>query len=301
MLGATFLTFMLMQLAPGDPAEQIALARYGMDNLTEEMIAEIRAEENLDAPVLVQYGTWLSHVLQGDLGRSLTSGVSVTDEIWKRFPATLELALAAMFISLIISIPIGVISAVKRYSVFDHMSMGGALVGVSMPNFWLALLLIMLFSVTLGWFPVFGRGGIQHLVLPAVTLGTGMIAINARLMRSGMLEVLGQNYIRTARAKGLTERAVNWKHALRNALVPVVTVAGLQLAYLLEGSVVVETIFAWPGIGRLLVESIYSQDYAVIQGCTLAIAAVFVITNLLVDISYAFLDPRIRYEKRALA
>ena len=203
-----------------------------------------------------------------------------------------------MLVTLIIAIPVGIISATKQHSTVDNISMFGALLGVSMPNFWLGLLLIMFFSVHLGWLPVFGRGGIEHLILPALTLGTGMAAITTRLVRSSMLEVLGQDYIRTARAKGLKEKVVIYNHALKNALIPVVTIVGLQFAFLLEGAVIVEVIFAWPGIGRLLVNSIFARDLPVIQGCILFIAAMFVLVNLLVDISYSYLDPKIHYEAK---
>ena len=299
-LGVTLLAFSLVQLAPGDPAEQIAIARYGIEELTPELIERIREQEGLNAPVYVQYGRWLGHVLQGDLGYSLVDGRPVAEEILYRFPVTLKLALASMVISLLIAIPLGVLSAVKRNSAIDHLSMTGALLGVSMPNFWLALLLILLFSVHLGWLPVCGREGAGSFVLPAITLGTGMAAIITRLTRSNMLDVLGQNYIRTARAKGLAEKIVIGREALKNAMIPVVTVAGLQLAALLEGMVIVETIFALPGVGRLLVDAIFNRDFAMIQGCALFTAAVFVVINLLVDISYAYLDPRIRYEKRGV-
>ena len=299
-LGVTLLAFSLVQLAPGDPAEQIAIARYGIEELTPESIEQIRAQEGLDAPVYIQYGRWLGRALHGDLGYSLVDGSPVAEEILYRFPVTLKLALASMVISLLIAIPLGVLSAVKRNSAIDHLSMTGALLGVSMPNFWLALLLILLFSVHLGWLPVCGREGAGSFVLPAITLGTGMAAIITRLTRSNMLDVLGQNYIRTARAKGLAEKIVIGREALKNAMIPVVTVAGLQLAALLEGMVIVETIFALPGVGRLLVDAIFNRDFAMIQGCALFTAAVFVVINLLVDISYAYLDPRIRYEKRGV-
>lgn len=297
-LGVTLLTFSLMHLAPGDPAEQIALARYGIEELSPETVEWIRVQEGLDAPIYIQYGKWLNHALHGDLGRSLVDGEAVSKEILHRFPATFQLALMGMIISLLIAIPIGILSAVKQNSAIDYLSMTGALLGVSMPNFWLALLLILLFSVYLGWLPVCGKGGIEHLILPAVTLGTGMAAITTRLTRSSMLEVVGQNYIRTARAKGLAEKLVIRKHAFKNAMIPVVTIIGLQFAFLLEGAVIVETIFAWPGIGRLLVGSIFNRDFAVIQGCALFIAVIFVLVNLVVDVSYAYLDPRIRYERR---
>ncbi len=298
-LGATMLTFTIMHFAPGDPAEMIATSRYGVEGLSTETIARIRVEEGLDAPVYVQYLKWLNHVLHGDLGRSLVTGKSVSSEFLARFPATLKLALASMIIALLIAIPVGIISATKQYSVVDNASMVGALIGVSMPNFWLGLLLMLLFALYLGLLPVcgYGDGSIAYLILPAITLGTGMAALTTRLTRSSMLEVLKQDYITTARAKGLREKVVIWKHAFRNALIPVVTIVGLQFAGLLEGVVIVETIFAWPGVGKLLVDSIFERDFAMMQCGILFIAVIFVLVNLTVDILYALLDPRIRYEK----
>ena len=297
MLGVSVITFSVLHLVPGDPAEVIARERYG-EEITAETIEHVRRELGLDQPVYVQYARWLINVLQGDLGYSFRTDRPVLDEILARLPATIQLALAGMLASLLISIPVGIISATRQYSAVDNVSMFGALLGVSMPNFWLGLLLILFFSVYLGWLPVFGRGGIEHLILPAITLGTGMAAITTRLIRSSMLEVLSQDYIQTARAKGLKERVVVYKHALKNAMIPVATVVGLQFGSLLEGAVIVEVIFAWPGIGRLLVDSIFARDFMVIQGCLLFIAAMFVFFNLLVDVSYAYLDPRIRYEVR---
>ncbi|MEA2074539.1 MAG: nickel ABC transporter permease [Euryarchaeota archaeon] len=296
-LGVTVVTFSVMQSAPGDPAEMIAIGRYGED-LAQEEIEWVRATEGLDAPIYVQYGIWLSHLLHGDLGNSLITGDPVLSEILTRFPATMELAILSMILSLLIAIPIGIIAAIKQYSIIDNFSMIGALVGVSMPNFWLGLLLILFFSLYLGWFPVCGYGGFEHILLPAITLGTGMAAITTRLTRSSMLEVLSQDYIRTARAKGLSEKLVINRHALKNAFIPVITIIGLQFGYLLEGVVIVETIFAWPGVGRLLVDSIFARDFFMIQGCVLFIAIIFALTNLIVDISYAYLDPRIRYQRR---
>jgi len=298
-LGVTIMTFSIMHFAPGDPAEMIAIARYGTEDVSQEEIDWIRAQEGLDAPVHIQYLRWLNHVLHGDLGRSLITGESVLTEFLLRFPATLKLAIASMIVSLLIAIPIGIISATKQYSVTDNVSMIGALIGVSMPNFWLGLLLMLLFSLYLGLLPVcgYGDGDIKHMILPAITLGTGMAAIITRLTRSSMLEVLKQDYITTARAKGLREKVIICKHALKNALIPVVTVIGLQFGWALEGAVIVETIFAWPGVGKLLVDSIFARDFAMIQGCVLFIAVIFVLVNLMVDISYAYLDPRIRYEK----
>ena len=296
-LGVTAVTFSVMHFTPGDPAEMIAIGRYGMDMLTPSDIEWVRATEGLDAPIYVQYGLWLNHLLHGDLGNSMITGDPVLSEILTRFPATMELAILSMILSLLIAIPIGIIAAIKQYSIIDNFSMIGALVGVSMPNFWLGLLLILFFSLYLGWFPVCGYGGFEHIILPAITLGTGMAAITTRLTRSSMLEVLGQDYIRTARAKGLSEKLVISKHALKNAFIPVITVIGLQFGYLLEGVVIVETIFAWPGVGRLLVDSIFARDFFMIQGCVLFIVIIFALTNLIVDISYAYLDPRIRYQR----
>ncbi|AKB31445.1 Dipeptide transport system permease protein DppB [Methanosarcina siciliae HI350] len=296
-LGVTMLTFLIMHLTPGDPAEMIALARQGAESLTPENIERIRVEEGLDAPVHIQYIKWLQHLLQGDLGCSLINGEPVLSEILNRFPATLKLALASMFVALIIAIPLGIITASKQYSLFDNLSMMGAMVGVSMPSFWFALLLIHLFALHLGWFPVYGSGSFEHMILPALTLGTGMAAVLTRFTRSNMLDALRQDYIRTARSKGLTEKLITVKHALKNALIPVITVIGIQFGRVLEGSVIVETIFAWPGIGKLLVDSIYSRDFAMIQGGVLFVAVIFVLVNLFVDISYTCLDPRIRYEE----
>jgi peptide/nickel transport system permease protein len=291
----SIITFSLMHLVPGDPAYIIAERLYGHE-VSEETVEKVKEELGLDRPVWAQYGRWVSRALQGDFGTSYRTGLPVLSEILGRLPATLQLALAASFISLIIAIPIAVISARKAYSLVDHASMLGAMVGVSMPNFWLGLLLILVFSVHLGWFPVYGRGGLAHLILPAITLGTGMAAVTARLTRSSLLEILKMDYIRTARAKGLEESTVVQKHALKNAFIPVVTVIGLQFGALLEGAVIVEVIFAWPGVGRLLVESIFARDFPVIQGCVFIIAVMYIIVNLLVDLSYPLLDPKIVYE-----
>lgn len=297
--GVTLITFTMMHLAPGDPAELIATARYGLENLTEEDVERIRVAEGLDSPVFIQYLRWLGHTVRGDFGCSLVTGDPVQEEILLKLPATFKLALAALFVSLLIAIPAGIISAVKQYSPVDYLTMTGALLGVSMPNFWLGLLLILLFSVTLGWLPVCGYGGLHHMILPAVTLGTGMAAITTRLTRSSMLDVLRQDYIIAARSKGLGEGNVIYSHALKNAFIPVITMVGLQIGHLLEGTVIVESVFAWPGIGKLLVDSIFARDFSMIQGCVLFFAVLFVIVNLLVDISYIYLDPRIRLEKES--
>jgi peptide/nickel transport system permease protein len=295
-LGVTLLVFLMMHLAPGDPAQVIAIARYGED-VSNTDIEAIRIKEGLDAPVYVQYRIWLDHLIHLDLGTSLITGRSVLDEILNRFPATLQLALAGMLISLIIAIPLGIFSAVWRNSFIDYFGMTFSLLGASMPGFWLALLLIMFFAVYLGWFPVFGKGDLSNIILPASTIGLGLASVNSRLIRSSILDVMGQNYIRTARAKGLSDRAIIVTHALKNALVPLITMVGIQMAALLEGSVIVETIFSWPGIGKLLVNSIYLRDFPMIQGCVLFIVVSLLIVNLMVDISYLYLDPRIRYDK----
>lgn len=298
-IGVTAFTFSLMHFTPGDPAMVIAIARYGgAESISSELIEWIRHQEGLDAPIYIQYTKWLNHIIHGDWGRSLITTEPVLDRILTRFPATLQLALVGMIISLLIAIPVGILSAVKQNSVIDYLSMTGALLGVSIPNFWLALLLILLFSLHLGWLPVCGKGGIEHIILPAITLGMGMAAITTRLVRSSMMEVLGQDYIRTARAKGLTEKLIIRKHAFKNAMIPVVTIIGLQFASILEGAVIIETIFAWPGIGRLLVDSIFARDFPIIQGCTLFIAMIIVLVNIIVDISYTYLDPQVQYGRR---
>ncbi len=296
-LGVTVVTFSAMQFAPGDPAEMIAVARYGED-LTQGEIEWVRATEGLDAPVYIQYLRWLEHVLHLDLGKSQITYEDVLEEILTRFPATLVLAISSLILSLLIALPTGIISAIRKNTIVDNACMTGALLGVSMPNFWLGLLLIWLFSLSLGLLPSFGYGGIKHLILPTITLGTSMAAITTRLTRSSMLDVLNQDYIVMAKAKGLDARTILLKHALKNAMLPVITFVGLQLGFLLGGAVIVETIFAWPGIGKLLVDSIYARDFALVQGCVLFIAVIFALSNLAVDIIYAYLDPRIRYEKK---
>ncbi len=295
--GVTVVTFSAMQSAPGDPAEMIAVARYGED-LTQEEIEWVRVTEGLDAPVYIQYLGWLGHILRLDLGKSLITYEDVLEEILTRFPATLVLTISSLILSLLIALPTGIISAIRKNTIVDNVCMTGALLGVSMPNFWLGLLLIWLFALSLGLLPSFGYGGIKHLILPTITLGTSMAAITTRLTRSSMLDVLNQDYIVTAKAKGLDEKTILLRHALKNAMLPVITFVGLQLGFLLGGAVIVETIFALPGIGKLLVDSIYARDFALVQGCVLFIAVIFALSNLAVDVFYAYLDPRIRYEKK---
>lgn len=296
MIGAALLSFLLLSLAPGNAAEAILSAERVDDPLLEEV--EIFMERHgLNNSMLIRFGQWLHMLSRGNLGTSLRTGEPVALEFRARFPATLELAVASMLLAIFIALPLGVISAVKRNSVLDHAARFVALWGVCMPNFWLGLLLILFFGVRLGWLPTYGCGGIKHLILPALTLGTGMTAVLMRLQRASMLEVLNENYIRTARAKGLNEGLVIGKHAFRNTLIPVVTIIGMQLAHLLGGVVIVEQVFAWPGIGNFLVDAIHAKDYPVIQGFVLAIAFFFVFSNMVVDVLYALLDPRIRYRR----
>ncbi len=313
LLGVSLLVFSLAFITPGDPV----LIKIGMENASEEEIARIRSELGLDRPFWVQFGDFLTGAVQGDLGMSYRTNRPVSEMIRERLPATLELTLTAFVLSIAIAIPVGVISAVKKYSLIDYTSMMGALFGISMPSFWLGLVLILLASLYLGWFPASGRGGsllggvwvlltqfnpspfirsIRHLVLPSVTLGLITAALITRLTRSNMLEVLKEDYIRTARAKGLSERVIVYRHALKNALLPVVTVLGLRLGQLLGGSVIVETVFAWPGAGRMIISSINRRDFMVVQGMVLVLATAFVLANLAVDIIYTWLDPRIRYD-----
>ena len=298
-IGVTLVTFTMIHLAPGDPAELMAIARYGLENLSEEDIERIRVAEGLDAPIFIQYLRWLGHTVTGDLGRSLVTGDPVQEEILLKLPATFQLALAALVVSLLVAVPAGIISAVKQHSPLDYLTMTGALLGVSMPNFCLGLLLILFFAVKLGWFPVYGYGGLSHMILPAITLGTGMAAITTRLTRSSMLNVERQEQFTAARAKGVSEGQLSFSHALKNSFIPVITIVGLQIGHLLEGTVIVESIFAWPGLGKLLVDSIFARDFSMIQGCALLFAVLFVLINLLVDISYVYLDPQIRYEKES--
>lgn len=291
LLGVSVVVFVAIRLIPGDPALLMA-----GQAATQEVVQQIRTSLGLDQPLPVQYLYFLRNVIRGDLGRSLFNGAPVVEELAQRFPRTVRLALASILVASLIGIPSGVFAATRRSSWADTLVMVVALAGVSVPVFWLGLNLILVFSVRLQWLPAFGYETWRHLLLPSVTLGAASAAIVARMTRSAMLEVLSQEYVRTARAKGLGERVVVNRHALRNALIPVVTILGLQLGTLLSGAVLTETVFAWPGIGRLLVEAVLARDYPVIQGATLLIAATFVALNVLVDVLYGLLDPRIRYE-----
>ena len=290
-LGVATLVFLLIHLIPGDPVEIM----LGESALPADRDA-LREALGLDRPILEQYGSFLWGLCRGDLGVSLQQRRSVTALIREHYPATLELTLAAMLISLLIALPAGILSGIRQYSVWDHSTMFLALLGVSMPNFWLGPLLIWVFSIQLGWFPVSGKGGLAHLLLPALTLGASMAAIVARMTRSSVLEVLREDYVMTARAKGLSEARIVLKHVLRNAMLPVLTVVGLQFGALLAGSIITETIFSWPGLGTLMVKAIQTRDYPVVQGCVLVIALSYVLVNLLTDLLYGVIDPRIRYE-----
>lgn len=293
LLGISLLAFGLANLAPGDPAQMILLRRTG-ELPAEAAVERLRRQLGLDDPYPVRYARWLADAARGDLGTSYRTGQPVLQDLLENFPATLELAVAALGISLLIALPVGILSAVRRNSAIDHTSRLAALIGASLPSFWLGYLLILLFSVRFPLLPVAGRGGWEHLVLPALTLGIGGAAGLTRLTRSSLLEELQNDYVRTARAKGLPERRVIGRHALRNALNPIVTLTGIRFGALLGGAVVVETVFAWPGIGKYVVDSIYDRDYPAIQGFVLGMGVVFVLLNLLVDLAYVWLDPRIR-------
>jgi peptide/nickel transport system permease protein len=291
LLGVMIIVFAMVRLAPGDPALLLA-----GEFASPETIELMRERLGLNESLPVQFARFTSGVLQGDLGRSTRSNREVTADLAIFFPNTIELALGAIAVAVLLGIPSGILASLRPNSWVDLAIMLGALIGVSMPVFWFGLLAILIFSVELGWFPVAGRGSLLHLVLPSITLGLSSMAIIARMTRSSMLEVLNQDYIRTARAKGLFGRGVVLKHALRNALVPVVTVVGLQFGNLLAGAVITETVFTWPGIGQLLVTSIGARDYPVVQGAVLLIATTFIAVNLVVDLIYGFVDPRIRYD-----
>lgn len=318
-LGVTVVAFIFIRLLPGDPVMLMA----GERGMTEERHAELMREYGFDRPILVQYGSYVANLLKGDLGNSIITKKPVLDEFLSLFPATVELSLCAIFLAVIVGLPAGIIAAVKRGSFFDHSVMTMALTGYSMPIFWWGLLLIIFFSGILGWTPVSGRisllyyfepvtgfmlidsllsgqkgafsSAVSHLILPSVVLSTIPLAVIARQTRSAMLEVLGEDYVRTAKAKGLGPSRVIGVHALRNALIPVVTVIGLQIGVLFAGAILTETIFSWPGIGKWMVDSIFRRDYPSVQGGLLLIAAVVMFVNLLVDLLYGLINPQIRH------
>lgn len=295
LFGVSIITFALMHVIPGDRARLVAIYRWGYDDFSSRELNKVRQEIGVDIPFYRQYAWWLGRAVRGDLGYSLVTKRSVTAEILARVPATLELATAGFLLTVLIALPLGIACARRPSSWFDNLVMTGSLVGVAMPNFWLGLLLILIFSLTLNLLPVAGGGGPAHLILPAVTLGAGMAAVSTRIVRASLLEVLEQEYIAMARIKGLGEGTVLRRHALRNALIPVVTVLGLQLNHLIGGTVIVENVFGRPGVGQLIVEAIESRDLPVLQGGVLFLAFCFALVNLLIDLSYTFLDPRIRY------
>jgi peptide/nickel transport system permease protein len=319
LLGVSILSFSLIRLAPGDPARTLA-----GEHASPQTISAIREKYGLDKPFTTQYWVWLKRVLRGDLGRSIVSNEYVTREILDRFPNTVELTFFAMFIAVAVGAVAGIVSASRQYSVIDYTTMGVALFGVSMPVFWLGIMLMMIFGVFLKWLPIGGRidtlipfqrvtglylldsligwngpalvSSLRYLIMPSVALATIPMATIARVTRSSMLEVLRQDFIRTERAKGLSERSVIYKHAARNALLPVVTVIGLEFGLLLAGAILTETIFAWPGIGRYVVNAVRMRDYPAVQGCLLFFALTFVVVNLITDLLYVLIDPRIKYE-----
>lgn len=292
-LGVVLVVFLLYSVVPGDPARLLAGQRGDP-----ETIARIRADWGLDRPLHEQFFSFVWSAIRFDLGRSYRNNMDVLDAILLRVPATLELVVASLLLGGVVGISVGIISAVRQNTFLDYLAMTGAVIGISAPTFWIGLLLILVFALKLGWIPGVGYGDGRwiYLVLPAVTLATRPMALLARITRSAMLETIRQDYIRTARAKGLSEWAVTVKHALRNALIPVVTILGTETAAMLGGVVVTETVFAWPGLGRLFVEALTFRDYPIIRGQVLFLATVFIVANLIVDLSYALFDPRIRYE-----
>jgi dipeptide transport system permease protein len=318
-VGITLLTFFIIRLIPGDPIELLA-GEHGIDPVRHE---QLRHTFGFDRPVLIQYADYVGHVLHGDLGKSLSTRQPVLTEFSELFPATVELSLSAMLFAVVLGLPAGILAATRRGRVLDHTVMGSALVGFSMPIFWWGLLLILFFSVFLGWTPVSGRidiaydfdpvtgfmlidsllsgqdgaftSALSHLILPTIVLGTIPLAVIARMTRSSMLEVLNEDYIRTARAKGLSPPRVVWIHALRNALIPVITVIGLQVGTLMGGAILTETIFSWPGVGKWLIDSIARRDYPVLQTGVLLIACIVILVNLFVDLLYGLVNPRIRH------
>jgi peptide/nickel transport system permease protein len=316
LLGVTFIVFLMLHFTPGDPAELLMGERA-----SEEALQAIREHLGLNEPLYVQYGLFLKQLMKGDLGETIWTRQKVWIEIKQRFPATIELSLVALFISCVFGMILGIVSATKQYSIFDYLSMLGALAGVSMPIFWLGLVFMLIFSLNLGWLPMSARlsvgvdletitnfyvldalltrnwvalkDALWHIIMPAVTLSTIPTAIIARMTRSSMLEVLRQDYIKTAKAKGLSQFSVIFKHALRNALIPVVTTIGLQFGVLMAGAILTETIFAWPGVGKWMYDAVMQRDYMVIRSGTLFIATIFILINLCVDVLYAVINPRI--------
>lgn len=291
LIGISLLLFFMLRMLPGDPAQVLA-----GQMATPEEIQTIRQQLGLDRPIYIQYASFLGRLARLDLGLSARTQNPVIQEIWARLPNTILLALTAISLACLFGIPAGILSAVRPYSWIDYIVTIGALFGISMPVFWLGLMLVVLFSVILKWLPAGGTGSWQHVILPSITLASFVVAFIARMTRATMLEALSQDYTTTARSKGLTEKTIIIKHALRNALIPIITVVGLQFGLLLGGAVLTETVFAWPGLGRLIVDSILARDYSMIQGTILIFGLLYTLVNLAVDLIYAFVDPRIRYD-----
>jgi peptide/nickel transport system permease protein len=291
LFGVSLISFSLLHMVPGDPAVLLA-----GEDANPEFIKKVRAEYGLDQPLYVQYVHFVSHVARGDFGISIRNREPVIKLLKERFLFTIQLSFLSILIAGFLGLIAGVISATRQYSLFDNLSMVGALFGISMPIFWFGLLLMLVFSVHLRWFPAGGKGTIIHLILPAIALGAASAAVIARMTRASMLEIIRQDYIRTARANGLREFVITYRHALKNAMIPVITVFGLEFGYMLGGAVLTETVFSLPGVGRLMVDGIFWRDYPIVQGSMLLVATTFVVVNLLTDIAYAFFDPRIRYE-----
>lgn len=296
LVGISIISFLLLNFAPGDAAEITLLRQNNGITPSREAVAALRQELGLDDPLPAQYVRWLSRTLQGDLGRSYRSGDSISAELARRLPATGLLAVSSLALAVAVGIPLGLVAAIKPGSWLDIASRLLALVGAAIPSYVLALVLMLVFAVRLDWLPSTGYGGPQNLILPALALSFGVLAQLMRLTRASMLETLGRDYLRTARAKGLRERAVVGRHALKNALLPVVTVVGTSAGHLLGGGVIIETIFGWPGIGQFVVVGIIQRDYPVVQGFVLYLAVIFVLVNLLVDVTYRWVDPRLHFE-----
>jgi peptide/nickel transport system permease protein len=291
-IGASAIIFFIISMSDNDPVIML----LADSNPTPEQIELTRQELGLDKPLVVQFANYMKGFLTGDLGKSYSTGRPVFQEYMLRLPATIKLAFWALLVSVVIAIPIGIISAVKQYSFFDNLGMTISLLGVATPNFWLGLMLILLFAVNLGWLPSGGPGGLKYIILPAITLGTGQAGLAARMTRSSMLEIIRQDYIRTARAKGLAEKTVILRHALKNALIPIITVLGSQFGHALGGAMITETVFSWPGVGRLMIEAINKYDRPTVIGCVIMLCIMISVINLIVDILYAFIDPRVRTE-----
>ncbi len=293
LIGISLLLFFMLRMLPGDPAQVLA-----GQMASQEDIQSIRQQLGFDKPIFVQFGLFLSRLIRFDLGRSARTQNPVLEEIGSRLPNTVLLAVAAITLACLFGIPAGIISAVRRYTWIDYLFTSMALFGISMPVFWLGLMLVVVFSVLLKWLPAGGTGSFKHIILPSFTLAAFVVAFITRMTRASMMEALSQDYITTARSKGLKEQMVIIKHALKNALIPIITVVGLQFGLLLGGAVLTETVFAWPGMGRLIVDSILARDYPVIQGAILIFGLLYILVNLVVDLIYAYIDPRIRYDGR---